>query len=836
MEIKIAEYEKLGVFYLGREYDVGRRRLDEGLVLYDSKDLVTHGVVLGMTGSGKTGLCLALIEEAAMDGVPAILIDPKGDLPNLLLTFPDLDPGDFRPWINEGDAQRMGQTPDQFAETQADRWKKGLAEWGQSGERIRALREKVEMAVYTPGSNAGIPVSILSSFQAPPAEMIDDGEVFGERIESTVSSLLALVGIDADPIKSREHILLSNILSARWRKGEALSLARLIEDIQTPPFGEVGVVDVETFFPEKKRTEFAMAINSLLAAPGFQTWMQGVPLDIQSILHTPSGKPRIAIFSIAHLGDAERMFFVSLLLNQVVGWMRAQSGTTSLRALLYMDEIYGFLPPTANPPSKKPMLILFKQARAFGVGVLLATQNPVDLDYKALANAGTWWLGRLQTERDKARVLEGLEGAAAGQHQKFERAQVEQLLAGLDNRIFLMNNVHEDAPVVFQVRWCMSYLRGPLTRSQIKMLMDPERANYISTGPPAGARTPEVARPAAARSREENIASQSSSRQAGSDSAFSAKPAVSKNVTEFFLAASSANPNAFPVVFVPHLLEAAEILFSDPKKGISGKKKVLLLAEVGTNQTSFDTSNPVRLDKGLEIFERDPITGEYQPLPAFALQGRSYTAARNVFLEYCYANEGLEILYCAALDAWSKPGESEGDFRTRLTQQAREERDRAVEDLRRTYAKKAAPIEERLRRTEAAVDREKQQSHGAWMQTAVSVGAGVLGALFGRKVMGSGTLGRGATAARAAGRAWQQQGDIGRAKESVGAVQQQLDALEAELKIEIDKLHLNYDLAKAPFQTSKISPLKKNIIITGVGLAWLPFFRVSSTSLEPAWD
>ncbi|MCA1659648.1 MAG: DUF87 domain-containing protein, partial [Verrucomicrobiaceae bacterium] len=301
MQIKIEDYEKFGAFYLGREYDLEQKKIGQQLVLYDSKDLVTHGVVLGMTGSGKTGLCLTLIEEAALDQIPSIIIDPKGDLPNLLLTFPELRAEDFRPWINEEDAERKGQSPDEFAQAQAGLWQKGLAEWGQNGERIRSLREKVDMTVYTPGSNAGIPVSILSSFQAPPAELVDDGELFHERIESTVSSLLALTGTDADPIKSREHVFLSNIFSTRWRDGKTITLASLVADIQTPPFGEVGVVDVESFFPEKKRAELAMSINSLLAAPGFQMWLQGVPLDIKSLLHTAAGKPRLAIFSIAHL-------------------------------------------------------------------------------------------------------------------------------------------------------------------------------------------------------------------------------------------------------------------------------------------------------------------------------------------------------------------------------------------------------------------------------------------------------------------------------------------------------------------------------------------------------
>ncbi len=425
-----ADFEKLGVFYLGRPYDWQQKKAQDGLILYDSKDLVTHAVCVGMTGSGKTGLCLALIEEAAIDGIPAILIDPKGDLANLLLTFPGLQPEDFRPWVNEDDARRKNLSVDDYARQQAELWQKGLASWGEDGARIQRLRDAADFAVYTPGSNAGIPLSILKSFAAPPPAIREDEELLRERIGTTATSLLGLLGIDADPIKSREHILIATILDTAWRQGQELDLAGLIQQIQTPPVKRVGVLDLDAFFPSKDRFALAMALNNLLAAPGFGAWLEGEPLDVANLLHTPEGKPRVAIVSIAHLNDAERMFFVSLLLNQVVGWMRTQSGTTSLRALLYMDEIFGFFPPVANPPSKTPLLTLLKQARAFGVGVVLATQNPVDLDYKGLSNTGTWFIGRLQTERDKARVLDGLEGAAGIAGQGFDRAELERILSG----------------------------------------------------------------------------------------------------------------------------------------------------------------------------------------------------------------------------------------------------------------------------------------------------------------------------------------------------------------------------------------------------------------------
>ncbi len=464
------DFEKLGAFYLGKEFDQGAGKQTDNLILYDAKDLTTHGVVVGMTGSGKTGLAMALLEEAAIDGIPAILIDPKGDLGNLLLGFPALQPSDFRPWIDEAEAGRKGLTPDDFAARTAEQWKNGLAEWGQDGARIQRLRDSVEMAVYTPGNSAGRPLQILRSFAAPPPAVAQDAGALRDRILSAVSGLLGLMGINADPIQSREHILLSNILDRAWRDGRSLDIAGIIGEIQKPPFDKIGVFDLESFFPAKERFGLAMALNNLIASPGFSAWMEGEALDIQRLLYTAEGKPRISVLYIAHLSDAERMFFVTILLNEILAWVRSQSGTSSLRALLYMDEIYGYFPPTANPPSKVPMLTLLKQARAFGLGIVLSTQNPVDLDYKGLANAGTWWIGRLQTERDKMRVIEGLEGAMSTAGASFDRAKMEQTLAGLGNRVFLMRNVHDDQPVVFQSRWALSYLRGPMTLPQIKQL------------------------------------------------------------------------------------------------------------------------------------------------------------------------------------------------------------------------------------------------------------------------------------------------------------------------------------------------------------------------------
>ena len=393
----IQNYEKLGAFYLGKEYDIAARTLKKDLILYDSKDLNTHAVIIGMTGSGKTGLGIGLLEEALIDNIPVIAIDPKGDLPNLLLNFPDLKPKDFQPWVNAQDALNKGLSIEKFAAKQAETWRKGLADWGQAPERIARLKAAADFTVYTPGSHAGQPVSVLKSFAPPPPAILGETDLLRECIQTTVTGILALLGIEADPISSREHILMAKILEAVWSESRSLDIAGLIHAIQTPPFERIGVMDLEMFYPAKDRFTLAMRMNNLLASPGFETWMEGDPLNIGQMLYSAQGKPRASIFTISHLSDTERMFFVSMLLNEIIGWMRTQTGTSSLRAILYMDEIFGYFPPISNPPSKTPLLTLLKQARAYGLGVVLSTQNPVDLDYKGLANTGTWFIGRLQT-------------------------------------------------------------------------------------------------------------------------------------------------------------------------------------------------------------------------------------------------------------------------------------------------------------------------------------------------------------------------------------------------------------------------------------------------------
>ena len=813
------DFEKLGVFYLGRPYDLVTKQPKPGWLLYDSKDLVTHAVCVGMTGSGKTGLCLSLLEEAAIDNIPAIIIDPKGDLGNLMLTFPSLKGEDFQPWINEDDARKNGLSPADYAKAQAELWAKGLGGWQQDGARIQRLRDAAEVAIYTPGSNAGLPVSILKSFAAPAADVREDGELFRERISTTVTSLLGLLGIEADPLQSREHILLSTILDHTWKKEEDLDLAALIQAIQSPPVSKIGVMDVDSFFPSKDRFALAMKLNNLLAAPGFQAWLEGEALDIQSLLYTSTGKPRMAIFSIAHLNDAERMFFVTLLLSQMVGWMRAQSGTTSLRALLYMDEIFGYFPPVANPPSKLPLMTLLKQARAFGLGVVLATQNPVDLDYKGLANTGTWFIGRLQTERDKARVLEGLEGASSSAGKKFDKGRMEQTLAGLGARIFLMNNVHEDGPVVFETRWCLSYLRGPLTRTQIKRLMDPVR---IGEGLGVKGKGTESA---------------TSSPRSSPLTPNRQRPMLPPDVPQHFVPLRSSKPDGSELVYAPMLLGSSQIRFSDTKSGIDTMQDVTMFAPISEGPVAVDWGHAVVADLAVADLEQAPEdSGQFLSFPASAGKVKSYADWKRDFGGWLFRTQKVELFKSPSTKEVSKTGESERDFRVRLQQSSREQRDKGAASLRQKYASKIATLQGRIRRAEQAKEKQQAESRSSQVQAAISVGASILGAFLGRKTISASNIGRATTAIRGAGRAIKESQDVGQAEENVAALQQQLADLEAQFKSESEALAAATDPLNEKLESIAIKPTKANIAVKLVALAWTPHWRDGKGVLTQAWQ
>ncbi len=821
------DFEKLGQFYLGREYDIHARQPGTGLVLYDSKDLVTHAVCVGMTGSGKTGLCIGLLEEAAIDSIPAIVIDPKGDLSNLLLTFPNLSPEEFLPWVNESDAKKKNLTLDEYAEQQAKLWTDGLASWGQDAKRVQKLRESAEFTIYTPGSSAARPISILKSLSVPDASIVEDHDLLQERISTTVTSLLGLLGVDADPIQSREHILLSTIFNHAWKDGKELSLEMLISQIQSPPFGRVGVIDLDSFYSPKDRTALALRLNNLLAAPGFATWLSGDALDVDKLLHGKSGKPKIAIFSISHLSDAERMFFVSLLLNQVIGWMRGQSGTTSLRAIVYMDEIFGYFPPVANPPSKGPLLTLMKQARAFGVGVVLATQNPVDIDYKGLSNAGTWFIGRLQTERDKLRVLDGLAGASAEAGVGFDRETMSNLLSSLSNRVFLLNNVHDDGPRIFETRWAMSYLRGPLTRNQLKQLTQPADRTKIE---PTGLTTSVASIPDPEEDSETPVISDRTLRPP-------TRPVLSPKIRQSFLPTILPSSDDQTLVYKPILLAEVSIYYQETRSGVDTTKPIVFQ---GVKRKDADlTWQPATWFTGetLRDLESDPEPdATYADVPDYASNPKNYDLWTKQLTDFIFREHRLELFKSARYGEYSNPDETDRDFRLRLNTSAREERDAAIEKLRVKYAPKFTTLQEKLRKAQQAVDREKAQAQTSGFQTAVSLGATILGAFLGRKKVSAGTVGKATTTARGVGRSRKEYSDVARAEETVIAVQQQLDDLDVQFQDETKKLDAQFDPTNEPLEPYTVRPKKTNITIESIRLTWIPYWQDETGNTTLAWE
>jgi len=814
-------FERLGVFYLGRVFDIEKGLRREEVLLYDSKDLTTHGVCVGMTGSGKTGLGISLLEEAALDGIPALVIDPKGDLGNMMLTFPDLQPSDFLPWIDRDAAARKGLTPEEYAKKTAETWKKGLAEWGQEASRIDKFQKSADIKIYTPGSIAGLPLSVIRSFEAPSLVLREDSDALRDRIMTAVSGLLALIGIAADPIRNREHILISNILQVAWNEGRHLDIPGLIREIQNPPFSTVGVFDLESFFPSQERFDLAMQLNNLLASPGFSVWMKGEALDIGRLLYTQEGKPRISILSIAHLSDAERMFFVTILLNELIGWMRSQAGTSSLRALLYMDEIFGYFPPTAVPPSKLPMLTLLKQARAFGLGVVLATQNPVDLDYKGLSNAGTWFIGRLQTERDKERVLEGLEGVSTTAGKAFDRRQMDRILSALGHRVFLMHNVHEDQPVLFQTRWVLSYLRGPLTRQQIQTLMAPRKQPVAIEEEPVSLPMPGPL-PAEASGIERDMAE---------------RPILPSQIKEFYLPPKGALREGETLIYRPSLLGTTRLHFVNTRAKIDHWQTVSLLMSLSGIDMTIPWEEAVVYHQTSPELEKAGLgQANYSSLPPAALHAASYGAWRKSLSDYLYQNRTLKLWEYTALNQISFLDESEGDFRGRLAHLMHEKRDLEVEKLRKRYAPKLASLEETLRKAEVRLEREKSQYGHQKVQTAISMGATVLGALFGRKVGSVGTVGRATTSMRGMGRAAREKADIERARRDAEVVRENLMAVETEFREKLEQLKEEFQPEMFDLKELHIRPRKGDISTIPLVLVWTPW-RVGEEGLaEPMFE
>ncbi len=801
-------FEKLATFYLGRHYDTAEGKLLDDLMLYDAKDLCTHAMCVGMTGSGKTGLCISLLEEAAIDGIPAICIDPKGDLADLMLAFPEMQPADFQPWLEAGEASRKGMTLDEFATATATKWKNGLAAWGQTSDRVARYKDAVDVAIYTPGSNIGLPLTVLKSFDAPPPKVLDDTDAMRERVTGAASGLLTLLGIEADPLLSREHILISSILDHCWREGRSVSVGDLIRLIHSPPITRVGVLDLESFMPTSERSKLAMMLNNLLASPAFSSWLEGETLSIKKLLHTAEGKPRMSILSIAHLSEKERMFFVTILLNEVVAWMRTQSGTSSLRAILYMDEVAGYFPPVANPPSKPPMLTLLKQARAFGLGVTLATQNPVDLDYKGLSNIGTWFLGRLQTERDKARVLEGLEGAAAQSGKPFNRSQMEQLLASLGSRVFLMNNVHDPAPTIFQTRWAMSFLAGPLARDQIRRLMETRKTNLAQQ---AKAKNASVAK----------------------RSVTPTRPVLPAGMGESFLVPTAFVRGEGKRIYRAALLGEGSLHYVRSSAKVDSWVDGRRLLDCGDGVPKDGWESSEVMDPASEFEKKPDPTFAFSTLPDELRGKATIKALFKDFKDYLYRHHPMQLFKSPALGEYAPPGMSESEARLHFQQAARERRDLETDKLRAKYVKKMESIRSKIRTAEDRLSRESAQYDSAKMSSLVSLGASVLGAFMGRKFATKTNVSKVSTAARSASRAAQQHADVDRAEQQLKEYRLDMDEMNEKLEAELSDLTSSLQIENLELEILEISPRKSDLKISDPMIVWTPWQMTADGEAVP---
>ncbi|MEQ1824754.1 MAG: ATP-binding protein, partial [Pirellula sp.] len=663
-------------------------------------------------------------------------------------------------------------------------------------------RDSVDITIYTPGSNIGVPMTVLKSFDAPPPAVRQDAETMREKVSAASSGLLTLLGLDSDPLTSREHILLSNIFDKAWSGGSNLSLEELIRQIQSPPIKKIGVIDLESFFPASERVKLAMSLNNLLASPAFAGWLEGQPLDVKSLLYTPEGKPRLSIISIAHLNDSERMFFVTIFLGELLSWMRSQPGTGSLRALFYMDEVYGYFPPSAKPPSKPPMLTLLKQARAFGLGIVLATQNPVDLDYKGLSNMGTWFLGRLQTQRDKDRVLDGLEGASLQQGSAFDRAEMERSLSALGNRVFLMNNVHDDGPTIFQSRWALSFLRGPLSRDQISKLMADKRNASASKS-----------------------TQRATSSAGGAGTAESGtRPIVPADVTEKFLIPTKIAGAKNRTVYRPAVLGQASIHYVKSTASVDHWQDMQLLVDIQGEVPNplWDNSTTIEPDV-LQIGNLPEDGFLFSELPVELSSSKNFSVWEKELKDYFFRHVQCTVYSCKAIKKTTAPGMNETDARIELSHAAKEARDEAIEKLKTKFADKLRTLQTRLTAAQQRLDKEKEEAKSKQMEGFFNIGTTILGALLGNKIATKGNVSKAASAVRGLGKATTQQGDVMRAQETLEELSTAKQEIETQCEEEVRAITDQFSVENLSLEAIDIPIRKGDTKIKLLALVWVPW-------------
>ena len=776
------DYESLKLFYIGKQKIDG----NYAPIVYQNKDLLTHAAIIGMTGSGKTGLGITLLEEAAIDNIPSIIIDPKGDMTNLLLTFPNLQASDFEPWIEEQEAINSGKSVQEFAQSRATLWKNGLEADFQDVSRIEKFKNSADFTIYTPGSDAGVQVSILSSFKAPSKEVLEDNELLVSLINSTVSSILALIEEKTDS-SSKESILLSSIFLNAFKEQKDLSLEDLINLIVTPPFSKIGVFDLETFFAQADRLKLALKLNGVIANPAFSTWIEGESLDISKMLYDENGKAKVSIFSIAHLNDSQRMFFVTILLNQMVAWMRRQEGTTSLKALLYMDEIFGYFPPSSNPPSKQPMLTLLKQARSFGIGIVLSTQNPVDIDYKGLANIGTWFIGRLQTKQDIDKVIDGLSGA----NESINKAQIASLLSNLEKRNFILNNVNEDGIKVIETRWALSYLKGPIPKDGIKRLMSEKKS---------------------LKSIEKSLSSDSYTKIDISKSV--SKPILLNNINELY-SYSSQNANYY---MQPYLLCSNTIRFVNTSMNIDFEKNQKCKYYLDENMKEINFEEKEDLDE-IRLETKEKVNSNYYEIPDFIQNEKALKQVEKDFIDYLYRNSKLTLFKIDSLKLFSKQDESLENFRIRVQDRLNEKIDEQLEKLKAKYQKENDAIELKISKLYEKLDKEKREATASTTDTILNIGTSILGAFFGRGNAASG-LSKVASGARGANKALKERGDVKIVENDLALLEEQRTSLQTTLENEISKIKEQNSITNFQIEEFNITPKRTDIYNIKLELLW----------------
>ena len=786
------DYEKLKLFYIGKEKINEKESIP---VVYKNKHLTTHAAIIGMTGSGKTGLGISLLEEAAIDNIPSIIIDPKGDMGNLLLSFPELKGSDFEPWIEEQDAINNSMTKAELAEKTARLWEKGITEDFQSKQRIGKLKDSADFTIYTPGSTAGVPVSILSSFKAPAKEVLKDSDILNQLVVSTVSSLLSLVDIK-DNSSSKEHILISSIFMEFYTSAKDLSLEELISSIVTPPFKKIGVFDLETFFAQDERLKLALKLNTIIANPSFKSWIEGEPLDISNLLYDENGKARVSIFSISHLNDSQRMFFVSLLLNQMLSWMRRQEGTSSLKALLYMDEIFGYFPPSKNPPSKQPMLTLLKQARSFGVGVILSTQNPVDLDYKGLSNIGTWFIGRLQTKQDKEKVIDGL---ASSGNVKFDKKQLLNMLSNLDKRNFIMKNIHEDEIKVFQTRWVLSYLKGPISKDDIKRLMAQKIKKALNILQEKTSISLE---------KEKNYSNKNSNNS-------SSKPILPNDLKEVFNYFSQQDSYQMQ----PYLLTECELNFYNAAKNIDLKQHIIEKIYLDETDSNINWEDKEVLEN-FNFSRNEKSNSIYYNIPVFLQNARKLKSIQKEFTNKIYQNNKLTLYKNTDLKLISKQEENLVDFRIRIQDRLNEAIDENIENLQKKYEKEEKRLETKVEKLYIKLEKEKDQASAQTTNTLISIGTSILGAFFGRSLLSKTNIGKAANGIKNASKILKEKKDVKFVEAQIQEILEEINALQKKLENEIESINKEYNISNYEIEEIYIKPRRKDIYNVKISLLW----------------